>query len=71
MDRMKNAATAQLTNVDDLLKGIQFPASKDDVLNQLQQRGVPSQVLDKVRNANTDRFTNPQELKSLLPDIGH
>jgi hypothetical protein len=69
VDRIKNAATDQLNNADDMLKGIQFPAGKDDVLNQLQQRGVPSQVLDKVRNAGTDRFTNPQELKSLLQNF--
>lgn len=71
MDQMKNAASAQMGNVDEMLKGIQFPASKDDVLNQLQQRGVPSQILDKVRSVSTDRFTNPQELKSMLPDFGH
>jgi len=71
MDQMKNAASAKMGNVDEMLKGIQFPASKDEVVNQLQQRGVPSQVLDKVKSANTDRFTNPQELKSMLPDVGH
>lgn len=71
MDQMKNAASDQMGNIDEMLKGLKFPASKDEVVNQLQQRGVPSQVLDKVRSASTDRFTNPQELKSMIPDIGH
>lgn len=65
MDNFKKmAGDAMGSGIDQHLKDIDFPASKDQVLDQLKQKGVPGQILDKVRNVNTDRFGSLDELKS-------
>jgi hypothetical protein len=43
---------------------IASPASKDQVLRQLEQKGVPSQVLDRVRDADTSQFDSFDDLKA-------
>jgi len=65
MDRLKHLAD-EATNSSNLLEGISFPIDKNDLVSQLEQHGVPSHVLDRVKSVNTDRFTNADELKSLL-----
>lgn len=65
MDNLKNKASDMMGGgVDSQLKDINFPASKDEVLRQLEQKGVPSQVLDKVRNTDTSQFDSVDDLKS-------
>ncbi len=65
MDKLKNMASdAQGGGIDSQLKDISFPASKDQVISQLEQKGVPGQVLDKVRSADTSQFDSPDDLKS-------
>jgi hypothetical protein len=65
MDKFKDKASDMMgSGIGDQLKDINFPASKDEVLRQLEQKGVPSQVLDKVRNADTSRFDSADDLKS-------
>ena len=51
MDRLKSMGGDAMG-----LKNVNFTASKDEVCSQLEQKGVPSQVVDKVRNANTSQF---------------
>lgn len=66
MDNLKKKAGDMMGSggIDDQLKDINFPASKDEVLRQLEQKGVPSQVTDKVRNADTSQFDSVDDLKS-------
>jgi hypothetical protein len=64
MDQFKNKASdAMGSGIGDHLKDLNFPASKDDVVRQLEQKGVPSQVLDKVRNVDTSKFDSVDDLK--------
>jgi fumarylacetoacetate (FAA) hydrolase family protein len=65
MDKFKDKASDMMgSGIGDQLKDINFPASKDEVLRQLEQKGVPSQVLDKVRGADTSQFDSADDLKS-------
>lgn len=65
MDKFKNMASdAMGSGVDQHLKDINFPASKEQVVSQLEQKGVPSQVLDKVRNVDASQFSSVDDLKS-------
>ena len=48
------------------LQGINFPASKDEVVSQLQQNGAEGGIVDKVKNAATDRFNGPQDVMSAV-----
>jgi hypothetical protein len=64
MDMFKDKANDLMgSGIGDQLKDINFPASKDDVLRQLEQKGVPSQVLDRVRDVDTSRFDSLDDLK--------
>ena len=64
MDKFKDKANDLMgSGIGSQLKDINFPASKDEVLRQLEQKGVPSQVLDKVRNADTSQFDSVDDLK--------
>ena len=40
------------------LQGIQFPASKEEVASATETNGAPANVVEKLRNANRERFDN-------------
>lgn len=65
MDNLKKKASEMMGGgVDDQLKDLNFPCSKDEAVRQLEQKGVPSQVTDKVRSTNTSQFTSVDDLKA-------
>ncbi|HWV25042.1 MAG TPA: DUF2795 domain-containing protein [Thermomicrobiales bacterium] len=65
MDRFKKmAGDAMNSGIADQLKDIDFPCSKDELLDQLQKKGVPNQIIDKVRNVDTSRFDSIEDVKS-------
>jgi hypothetical protein len=65
MDMFKNKANDLMgAGVADQLKDINFPASKDEILRQLEQKGVPGPVIDKVRDVDTSRFENLEDLRA-------
>jgi hypothetical protein len=65
MDRFKDMANdAMGSGIEDQLKDINFPASKGHVLSRLEEKGVPSQILDRVRNAEGTHFTTIEDLRS-------
>ena len=38
------------------LKGIEFPASKEEVASAAESNGAPQKIVQKLRNANKERF---------------
>lgn len=65
MDMFKDKANDLMNSgVADQLKDIDFPASKDEILRQLEQKGVPGPVIDKVRNVDTSRFENFEDFRA-------
>lgn len=64
MDKMQDMAgdIAGAGQMQDMLKDIKYPASKDELINQLQQKGVPSQMLDKLRGDPTQQFNSAQDV---------
>ena len=48
------------------LQDIQFPASKDQVISHLEDRGVPSQITDRLREVDTSQFGSADEVISKL-----
>lgn len=65
MDKIKGMM-GDSAGLQDQLKDINFPASKDEVLRQLEQKGVPSQVIDKVRDADTSQFASAEEVMAKM-----
>jgi len=72
MENITNKASS-MTNMGDLqglIGDIKFPASKDQIVSQLQQKGAPSQVTDKLKNLDVSQFNSADELKSKLGSLG-
>ena len=59
-----------MSNMQDLIGDLKFPASKDQIMSQLQQKGAPSQVTDKLKNLDISQFSSVDELKSKLGSLG-
>lgn len=67
MDKFKQmAGDAMNSGIGSQLKDINFPCSKDELLAQLEQKGVPSQVLDRVRDADTSQFNSASEVRDRI-----
>ncbi len=63
MDKLKSFASDP-GNIKDQLKDVKFPASKDDLCAQLEQKGVPQMVVDKVKNADVSQFNSLDDVLS-------
>ncbi len=44
------------------LKGTNFPAQKGEVASNAESNGAPQDLVQQIRNANTDRFDSPEEV---------
>ncbi len=44
------------------LPGVGFPAEKDQVANTAEQNGAPQELVEKIRNVDTQRFNSPEEV---------
>jgi hypothetical protein len=52
-----DAATLQ-----QLLPGVRFPAEKDQVVATAERNDAPQELVEKIRNADTQRFNSPNEV---------
>jgi hypothetical protein len=48
------------------LKGVDYPASKDDLANAAESNGAPSEIVDALRNAPQDSFEGPSGVQKAL-----
>jgi hypothetical protein len=51
------------------VEGLDFPASKDEVVRLAEARGAPHQVLEHLRSAEGDRFDDLQQLQQAVRRI--
>jgi hypothetical protein len=58
-DSLDNLGLDQLTQY---LPNMDFPASKDEVLSEVQNNNAPQEVIDQIKNSSTDTFNNSQEV---------
>jgi hypothetical protein len=72
MENITNKASsmANMGNLQSLIGDINFPATKDQIISQLRQKGAPSQVTDKLKNLDVSQFSSADELKSKLGGLG-
>lgn len=68
-DKVKNAASnlgdmGEMGDLKQYVDGIQFPASKDEIIQQLQASGAREDVIAKVRDVAQDRFDSQGDLLS-------
>src|SRR5215207_9135430 len=55
-----------LGQLQQLLPNVDFPATKDEVLSDLQSNDAPQEVLVQVGNAPTERFASADEVLQTL-----
>ncbi len=65
MDSLKNLASSA-GSAQEYLNGIQFPISKDDLADTLQQKGAPDKIVEQVRGADLSQFENAQDVLGKL-----
>jgi hypothetical protein len=60
----------QITDVQKALKGVDYPASKDDLAGHAEGNGADRELVDALRNMSKDSFDGPnavmKELKGSL-----
>lgn len=54
------------SGIDAQLKDIRFPASKEELLRQMEQKGVPHGVVNKVRSLDVAQFDSIDDVKQKL-----
>ena len=52
--------------MQELLEGINFPASRDEVVGQLEGRNAPDDVLELLRNSGIEQFTGMKDVMSIV-----
>ena len=52
--------------IQKFLRGIDYPASKEELLEVAKHNGADDRVLDALRQAATDRFNSPNDVSEAL-----
>ncbi|MFB9432858.1 DUF2795 domain-containing protein [Streptoalloteichus tenebrarius] len=52
--------------VQKFLKGIDYPATKDEVVKAAQSQGADDNVLDTLRNLPRDNFNSPNDISEAM-----
>jgi hypothetical protein len=52
------------SGVSDQFKDIKFPCTKEELLVQLEKKGVPGQIVNKIRKVDTTRYDSLEDLKT-------
>ena len=48
------------------LKGVNYPASKDDLASTAESNGAPSEIVEALRNASQGSFDGPSGVQQAL-----
>ena len=51
-----------MTEIQQYIGAISFPAGKEDVASEAESNGAPQSVVDRIRNASIGRFSGPQDV---------
>ena len=55
-----------MSTLNHYLKGTNFPAEKEEVTRNAEGNGAPKDLLTQIRNTQTERFENPEEVMQAL-----
>ena len=48
------------------LKGVSYPASRDDLVSAAKSSGAPDEIVEQLRAVDRDRFEGPNEVTKAL-----
>lgn len=52
--------------VEKYMKGVDYPASKEDLLNAAKRNGAEKQICDMIQNLPNQRFEKPTDITKAL-----
>ena len=55
-----------VSTVQYYMRGVDFPAEKEDVASTAESNGAPQDMVEQIRNADTERFDSPEEVMQVL-----
>jgi len=50
------------------LKGVEYPASRDDVIKAAEENGADKEILEALKNVSQDSFEKPTDVTKALSD---
>lgn len=53
------AVKGSAAELEKFLKGVDYPASKDDLLKRARANGAPQEVIDMINGLTESRFNSP------------
>jgi hypothetical protein len=56
------AVKGSAAELEKYLKGVDFPASKDDLIENARANGAPEDVIDMISDLSEDNFNSPIDL---------
>jgi Protein of unknown function (DUF2795) len=62
LGNLGDLSNLDLGQLQQYLPNLDFPAGKDEVVNQAQNNGAPQEVIDAVKNSSTETFNSADEV---------
>jgi hypothetical protein len=62
LGNLGDLSNLDLGQLQQYLPNLDFPASKDEVVNQVQNNNAPQEVIDAVKNSSTETFNSADEV---------
>ena len=62
LGNLGDLSNLDLGQLQQYLPNLDFPAGKDEVVNQVQDNGAPQEVIDAVKNSSTQTFNSADEV---------
>jgi hypothetical protein len=62
LGNLGDLSNLDLGQLQEYLPNLNFPASKDEVVSEVQNNNAPQEVTDQIKNSSTDTFNNAQEV---------
>ena len=56
-------------NVQKYLKGVEYPAEKQDLISQAQKNNAPGEVMDTIKSFQPDQYGGPQDVMKAYGDV--
>ena len=62
LGNLGDLSNLDLGQLQQYLPNMDFPASKDQVISEVQNNDAPQEVVDQITNSSTDTFNNADEV---------
>ncbi len=66
LGNLGDLSNLDLGQLQQYLPNMDFPASKDQVVSEVQNNGAPQEVVDAVKNSGTETFNSADEVLQAL-----